>query len=142
MTAEQEARNKAVVGVFHEAVNTRDVQVVSQTVDDLVQPDVLFHAPVRTGRTGPQALKDIWTVLLSAFPDLHVAVEDVIAEGDKVVVRNTVTGTHQGDYRGLPPTGRKVAYHEIFVFRCAHGRIVEIWGVVDVLTQLRQLGAH
>ncbi len=51
------------------------------------------------------------------------------------------TGTHQGEYRGLPATGKTVSYNEIFIFRFAEGRIAEIWGVVDVLTQLRQLGA-
>jgi predicted ester cyclase len=79
-------------------------------------------------------------MLLRGLPDLHVAVEDVIAEGDKVVSRNTVTGTHQGEYRGLPPTGKSVTYHEIFIFRFAGGRIAEIWGVVDVFSQMKQLG--
>jgi predicted ester cyclase len=51
----------------------------------------------------------------------------VITEGDKVVSRNTVTGTHQGEYRGVPPTGKSVTYNEIFVFRFAGGRIAEIW---------------
>ena len=79
-------------------------------------------------------------MLLRAFPDLHVAIEDLIAEGDKVVARNTVTGTHQGEYHGVPPTGKSVTYHEIFIFRFAGGQIAEIWGVVDVYSQLRQLG--
>jgi hypothetical protein len=69
----------------------------------------------------------------------HV-VEDVIAEGDKVVARNTVTGTHQGEYKGLPPTGKSISYSEIFIFRFAGGRIAEIWRVVDVLAQMKQLG--
>jgi predicted ester cyclase len=79
-------------------------------------------------------------VLLRAFPDLHVTVEDVIADGDKVVARNTVTGTHKGQYMGGPPTGNSVAYSEIFIVRFAGGRIAEIWGVVDTPSQLRQLG--
>ena len=67
--------------------------------------------------------------------------EDLIAEGDKVVARNTVTGTHQGEYMGLPPTGKSITYREIFIFRVVDGRIAETWGVVDVLSQLKQLGA-
>jgi hypothetical protein len=90
--------------------------------------------------TGVQALKQVWTVLLRAFPDIHVAVEDVIAEGDKVAARNTVTGTNTGEYRGLPPTGKSVTYNEMFIARFAGGRVAEIWGVVDVYSQLRQLG--
>jgi predicted ester cyclase len=79
-------------------------------------------------------------MLLRAFPDLQVNVEDLIAEGDKIVSRNTVTGTQQGEYMGLPPTGKSVTYNEIFIFRFVNGRIAETWGVVDVLSQMRQLG--
>jgi steroid delta-isomerase-like uncharacterized protein len=140
MSTAQATANKAALGRFHDAVNTGDAEVISKTIDEVVEPDVLFHAPVPTGATGTQALKQVWAVLLRAFPDLHVAVEDVIAEGDKVVSRNTVTGTHQGEYRGVPPTGKSVTYREIFVMRFAGGRIAEIWGVVDVFSQLRQLG--
>ena len=140
MPAGQETSNKATVRRFHDAM-TGGAERVSQTIDEVVAPDVLFHAPVPTGATGAQALKQVMTILYRAYPDLHVAVEDLIAEGDKVVGRNTVTGTHLGEYLGLPPTGRPVAYNEIFIFRFANGRIAEIWGVVDVLAQLKQLGA-
>lgn len=99
-----------------------------------------FHTPVPTDATGRQALTQVWSVLLRAFPDIRVTVEDMIAEGDRVVFRNTVTGTHLGEYRGLPPTGRSVSYDEIFIVRFAHGRVVEVRGVVDVLSQMRQLG--
>ena len=94
-----------------------------------------------TEATGAQKLKEIFATLHRAYPDLHVAVEDVIAEGDRVVARNTVTGTHRGDYMGIPRTGKSVTYNEIFVFRVADGLIAETWGVVDVLSQMRQLGA-
>jgi hypothetical protein len=140
MSADQAIINKAVFSRLDAAINSRDAEAIARSIDEVVAPDVLFHAPVPTGVTGVQALKQVWVVLLRAFPDLHVAVEDVIAEGDKVVVRNTVTGTHQGEYRGVPPTGKSVSYHEIFIFRFSGGRIAEIWGVVDVLSQLKQLG--
>ncbi|NBE92950.1 ester cyclase [Nonomuraea sp. KC401] len=132
---------KATFQRFHKAFNSGDARLIAATIDEVFHPDVIFHAPVPTDVTGTQALKEVWTVLLSAFPDIHVEVEDVIAEGDRLVSRHTVTGTHQGEFRGLPPTGRSVAYNEIFVYRFANGRIVELWGVVDILTQLRQLGA-
>ena len=141
MSTDEATRNKATAARFHDAMNTRDLETISKVIDEFVAPDVLFHAPVPMGLTGVQALKQVWTVLLRAFPDLHVAVEDVIAEGDRVVARNTVTGTHRGEYRGMPPTGRSVTYGEIFIFRFEDGRIAEIWGVVDVFAQLRQLGA-
>ncbi|MFG3349044.1 ester cyclase [Streptomyces sp. NPDC048018] len=133
--------NRATLERFHAAANSGDADAVAKAVDEFVAPDARFHVPVATGQTGAAALKQVWEVLLRAYPDLHVAVEETIAEGDKVVTRNRVTGTHLGEYRGLQPTGRTVDYSEIFVFRFAGGRIVEIRGVVDVLAQLRQLGA-
>ncbi|MFF7240614.1 ester cyclase [Streptomyces collinus] len=134
-------RDKATFVRFHDAVNSGDLELIAKTIDEVVAPGLEFHAPVPTGATGREALKQVWAVLLRAFPDLRVAVEETIAEGDKVVFRNRVTGTHLGEYRGLAPTGRTVAYDEIFVVRFVDGRIAGIRGVVDVLAQLRQLGA-
>jgi steroid delta-isomerase-like uncharacterized protein len=141
MSTAQETSNKATIRRLYDVMNTGDAEVISKTIDEVVEPNVLYHAPVLTGATGAQALKQVWPVLLRAFPDLQVAVEDVIAEGDKVVCRDTVTGTHQGEYRGLPPTGKSVTYNEIFILRFVNGRIAEIWGVVDVFSQMQQLGA-
>ncbi|MGY1898767.1 ester cyclase [Nocardia gipuzkoensis] len=140
MSTARATSNIATFSRLHDAVNSGDAEVISKTIDEVVAPDMLFHAPVPMDATGAQALRQVWAVLLRAFPDIHVAVEDVIAEGDKVVFRNTVTGTHQGEYRGLPPTGKSVTYNEIFIVRFADGRIAEIWGVVDVFAQMRQLG--
>ncbi|MFD0361053.1 ester cyclase [Nocardia sp. GCM10030253] len=141
MSTARATSNKATFSRLHDAVNSGDAEVISKTIDEVVEPDMLFHAPVPMGATGAQALKQVWAVLLRAFPDIHVAVEDEIADGDKVVFRNTVTGTHQGEYRGLPPTGKSVTYNEIFIVRFTDGRIAEIWGVVDVFSQMQQLGA-
>ena len=102
---------------------------------------MVFHAPAPIDASGAQAIKLVWAALLRAFPDIHVAIEGVIAEGDKVVIRNTVTGTQLGEYRGMPPSGNPVTYNEIFIVRIEDGRIAEIWGVVDTLSQLKQLGA-
>jgi steroid delta-isomerase-like uncharacterized protein len=126
---------------FCDGLNSGDAEVISQTIDDLVEPDAVIRTGFPTDATGAEKLKEVFRTLHRAYPDLHVAVDDVIAEGDKVVARNTVTGTHRGVYMGLPPTGKSVTYDEIFIFRVAGGRIVETWGVVDVLSQLRQLGA-
>ncbi|MFF2350926.1 ester cyclase [Kitasatospora sp. NPDC058115] len=125
---------------LHDAVGSGDPELVAATIDEVAAPDLLVRTPLPLDTTGVQALKQVFTTLLRAFPDLRVTVEDVIAQGDKVVSRNTVTGTNLGEYLGRPPTGRAVRYDEIFVFRFADGRIAETWGVVDLLTQLRQLG--
>jgi predicted ester cyclase len=121
-------------------MNTGDPEVVSETIDELVEPDAQIRTPLPIEATGQQLLKEVFGRLHRAFPDLRVNVEDVIAEGDKIVSRNSVTGTHQGEYMGIPPTGKSVTYNEIFIARFANGRIAETWGVVDVLSQMRQLG--
>jgi hypothetical protein len=139
MSATQETENKATFARLHDVVNTRDMELVSKTIDAIVDPDVRIRTPLPVQTTGAQALKEVWAILLRAFPDLHLTVEDVIAEGDKIVTRNTVTGTHQGDFMGRPPSGKSVSYNEIFIFRFAGGRVAETWGVVDSLSVMRQL---
>jgi hypothetical protein len=84
MSTAQPTSNKATLNRFHDATNTGDAELISKTIDEIVEPNVLFHAPVPMDATGAQALKQVWAVLLRAFPDLHVAVEDVFAERDKV----------------------------------------------------------
>jgi predicted ester cyclase len=135
MSTAQETSNKAVFRRFQEAANTHDAELISKTIDELVEPDALIRTPLPIQATGAQAM------LLRGLPDLRITIKDLIAEGDKVVSRNTVTGTHQGEYMGLPPTGKTVTYNEIFIVRLADGRVAETWGVVDVLSQMRQLGA-
>jgi hypothetical protein len=140
MSAAQATSNKATVRRFHDAMNTGDAELISRTIDEVFEPDVLLRTPLPVEATGAQALKQVWAVLLRAFPDLHVTVEEFIAEGDRVVDRNTITGTHQGEYMGVPPTGKAITYNEIFILRFAGGRIAETWGVVDVFSQMQQLG--
>lgn len=139
MSAAQETSNKAIGMRLLDAMNSGDVELVAQTVDEIFDPDVRQHSPFEA--TGVQTLKEmVFERLYRAFPDLHITIEDVIEEGDKVVVRDTVTGTHLGEFDGRPPTGKSVAYSEIFIMRFANGRIAEIWGVVDIFSQMKQLG--
>ncbi len=133
--------NKAAFRRFQDATNTHDAELISKTIDELVEPDALIRTPLPIEATGAQLLKEVFARLHRAYPDLHVRIEDLIAEGDKVVSRNTVTGTHQGEYMGIPPTGKSITYNEIFICRFVNGRIHETWGIVDVLSQLRHLGA-
>jgi steroid delta-isomerase-like uncharacterized protein len=132
--------NKATFKRFHEAANTRDVELLFNTIDELVSADAAIRTPLPIEATGAEALKQVWAMLFRTYPDIHLTVEDVIAEGDKVVGRTTVRGTHQGEFMGVAGTGRHVTYNEIFIFRFADGRVVETWGVVDVHAQMKQIG--
>ena len=77
----------------------------------------------------------------AAFTDIHVTVEDQVAEGEKVSTRRTWRATHRGPYRGVAPTGKKVTWTQISVVRFSQGRIVEDWAVADEVGILQQLGA-
>jgi steroid delta-isomerase-like uncharacterized protein len=141
MSTTQATSNKATLRRFHDATNTHDAELISKTVDEAFEPDVLIRTPLPVEAAGAEAVKELFARLHRAFPDLHVSVEDLIEEGDKVVGRNSVTGTHRDEYMGLPPTGKSVTYNEIFVFRFVSSRIAEMWGgVVDFFSQMRQLG--
>jgi len=140
MSTAQESTNKATIRRSRDAMNTGNWELTSKTIDEVFQPGVLISTPLPIQATGAQAIKEVFATLYRAFPDLHVTIDDLIEEGDKVVARQTVTGTHQGEYMGLPPTGKPVTYNEIFIVRFVNGRIAETWGVVDVLSQMKQLG--
>jgi len=129
--------NKAVVRRYYdEVLNQRKVDVLDQiAVEDYVE-----HDPFPGQGNGLADLKARVAALQHMFNPLRFTVEDVIAEGDKVVARNTVTGTHQGEFMGVGPTGKSVTYNEIFIFRFADGLVVETWGVVDVYAQMKQIG--
>jgi predicted ester cyclase len=140
MSTAEVTANKATFKRFRDATNTCDMEFISKTIDELVEPDATIRTPLPGDATGAEVLKQVWAVLLRAFPDLHLTVEDLIGEEDKVVARIVVTGTHLGEYMGMEPTGKSIAYDEIFIFRFVNGRVVETWGVVDVFSQMRQLG--
>ena len=109
-------------------------------VDELIAQDVIDHDPVPGQEPGVAGLKAGAKMFRSAFPDLNVTVEDLIAEGDKVVARVTTTGTHKGDFMGIPATGRSISVKEFHIVRILNGKAVEHWGLEDSLGMMQQLG--
>jgi SnoaL-like polyketide cyclase len=83
MTAAEEEANKATLRRFEDAISTNDPEIIAKTIDELIDPDVVIHMPMPLQETGSQALKHVWPMLLRGLPDLHVAFEDVIAEGTR-----------------------------------------------------------
>ena len=126
--------NKTIVRrFFEEGWNQRNLEVV----DDLFAPTVNFNGQPVTR----EALKQALAGRLTAFPDIHVTVDEQIAEGDKVSTRRTREATHRGPYRGVAPTRKRVRWTQISIVRLAQGRIVEDHAVADELSLLQQLGA-
>jgi predicted ester cyclase len=140
MSTAHSTSNKTAFRRFHETTNTHDQELISKTIDEMFDAHVLLHVPSPAQPVGLLAVKAVFARLHEAFPDLRVTVEDLVEEGDKVVGRNSVTGTHRGEYLGLSPTLRTITYDEIIIFRFVDGRIAGTWGVVDVLSQMKQLG--
>jgi steroid delta-isomerase-like uncharacterized protein len=133
MTAEE---NKTRLRrVFEEGINQgrRDV------IDELIAPDYVNH-DLPAPAPGAEGFKQVIGLFWAAFPDLRVAVEEVIAEGDTVASRGTMTGTHRGEFMGIPATGRRVAVRYSDVWRVANGRFVENWVRLDMLGMMQQLG--
>jgi steroid delta-isomerase-like uncharacterized protein len=112
-----------------------------EVLDELLSPTYINHTPsVGNPAPGPGGLKPIVTAIRQAFPDLHYTIEDVIVGRECVVIRTTMTGTHDGDLFGIPATHRKIRVMQIQIERVRDGRIVEHWRVTDELTLMRQLG--
>jgi len=111
-------------------------------VDELVAPDYVNHSPGMPGQPeGPEGVKAVVSMFRAGMPDLRVVIEDMIAEGDKVMMRYKIEGTHEGELFGVPPTGRRVSVESITVERVSSGKIREHWRVTDTLDMMQQLGA-
>lgn len=108
--------------------------------EEIVSADFVNHDAPPDAPGGPAGLRAVVTMLRTAFPDLYITVEEMIAEGDTVVARTTMRGTHRGPFFGIPPTGRKVEQQQVHVLRFAGGRTIEHRSVRDDLGLLRQLG--
>ena len=126
--------NKAIILSLYEADNKKDLTIL----DEVISPD--FFDPSFQLR-GPEGYKQFETAFFKAFPDWIETIEDIIAEGDKVWVRFTGTGTHKGDFRGLAPTGKKVTFKGVQIWRLIDGKVVSKDSILDLLDALRQLGA-
>jgi predicted ester cyclase len=112
-----------------------------QVWDELVAPNVVHHfnsspEPI----IGLEANKEFNTSLFQGFPDIQQTIEDVIVEGDKVVYRTTLKGTHTGDFLGIPPTGKSGKINDFTLLRIVNGQIVEWWYECNLLELMKQLG--
>ena len=135
MSAEE---NKALIRRFIEVGNRGNVTEISTTLDELFVPDFVRHDPAG-GFRSREDYKQFLFSLLAALPG-QFTIEDLIAEGDKVVLRYAFHGTHQGQWRGLPPTGKPVTFTGIFIYRILDGKVVEGWENADALGLVQQLG--
>ena len=133
-------QNKAlVIRITEEVANRGNFSVV----DDLVAPEYVGHSPTHSAgeARGREGYRGFYQTLRGAFPDLEFTIEDLIAEGDKVVSRWRARGTHRGEFRGLHPTGKSGEVAGTSLFRITDGRIVECWTNADDFSLMQLVGA-
>jgi steroid delta-isomerase-like uncharacterized protein len=129
--------NKSVVQrSYDEFFNTGNLALVDQFHSNDFVAHVLGLPPIQ----GLEALKQLASGYLRAFPDLHITLEDMIAEGDKVMTRVSWRGTHKGEFIGIPPTGKQVTVTGMYGYRIADGKIAKWWDYSDNLGLMQQLG--
>jgi steroid delta-isomerase-like uncharacterized protein len=129
--------NKAIVRRFVEEAQSRGN---ISAVDQFLTADFVDHSPFFGLPPTREGVKQLFTMLRTAFPDLQATIHDQVAERDKVVTRKTFYCTHQGELLGIPATGKQVAIDVIDILQLAGGKITDHWAVVDLLGLMQQLG--
>jgi len=129
--------NKAMIRrVWEEVLNKGDLAVA----DKIMATNYVYHGSGGQEFKGPEGFKQLVTMFRTAFPDLRITVEDMVAEGDKVAHRATMRGTHKGDLMGIAPTGKQVTIAAIVISRFVGGKEVEAWSNLDQLGMMQQMG--
>lgn len=130
--------NKAIVRRYQEIYNSNNLEALG----DVLAPEFKPHSLMGGIPEGLEGYKLLHQSTVASYPDFHVSIEDLLAEGDKVAMRFVITGTHTGTpFMGIPPAGVKIRVTGISIFRLAGGKIVEHWGEEDALGWMGQLGA-
>ncbi len=128
--------NKEIVRRYQEAYNSNNLDAL----DELLAVDLLTQTLLPGFPAGLEGAKAVHRKTLIGMPDVHTRIDELLAEGDRVMARFTMTGTHTGDFFGIPATGKQISVGGVFIVRISDGRIVEHWGVEDEAGLLRQVG--
>jgi steroid delta-isomerase-like uncharacterized protein len=135
---EQEQKNKDVAYQLFEAHNRQDIEKMGQLVSSS-NNNYSFHLPGMPPMDW-NGHKQLLAVLFNAFPDFYHKLEDMVAEGDRVAVRFTITATHRGEFQGIPPTGKQISIGGTDFLTIAGGKITEEWVSIDMMGWMQQLG--
>ncbi len=127
-----------IVRFVEELFNRGNMDIVGE----IFAPDFIDHEQLPPGiPNGSEGVKVLTTMLRSAFPDFKATIDDILAEGDKVVIRMTWSGAQKGEFMGVPATGKRVSFGVIDIIRINNGKLVEHWGQMDSMSLMQQLGA-
>lgn len=112
----------------------------TEVIDELCAPDFVDHDPLPGTTADLAGLKDFVAQIRAAFPDMQVTADDIVAEGDRLAVRSTLRGTHEGDFMGIPGSGKKVEVSNYDFVRFENDQAAEHWGVIDSAALMEQIG--
>jgi steroid delta-isomerase-like uncharacterized protein len=128
--------NKQLVRRYQEIYNSNNLEALSEVLaEDLLTPRIMPGIP-----SGLEGAKAAHRIMLLGFSDYQTTIDELVAENDKVAARVTMTGTHTGDFVGIPATGRQIEFTGMYIVRIEDGKIVEHWGEEDGVSLLAQLG--
>jgi len=133
MSTEQ---NKALIHQLADRINAKDLERALT----LFSPNYVEHSAFPGMPMGVEAVRAYFSMLFAGFPDVQATILDMIAEGDKVVLRASSEGTHTGPFMGIPPTGKHAKWSFIDISRIENGKIVEHWNETDQMSLMQQLG--
>jgi steroid delta-isomerase-like uncharacterized protein len=111
------------------------------TIDELVSSDFVNHSPAPGLPADREGFKQFVMMYRNAFPDVKITIEDIVAEGDRVMIRWSATGTHKGEIMGVEPTNKEVDVTGMSENRISNGKVVEQWNEFDVMGMMQQIGA-
>lgn len=131
--------HKATVRRWVDALNTG--RLTDSAVDDFVTEDVRYHNAPQGLPPGREGYRAMFESFLSAFPDMHITLDELFGSGDDLCGRLTCTGTHRGEFMGIPPTGKQVRVTSVSHMRFRDGKVSEEWENIDMLGLLTQIGA-
>lgn len=128
--------NKAVFRKLVEGLNKGNVGIM----DEVYAPNLTYHGTGQMAGADRESFKQFMGAILAAFPDSHMTIDELLADGDKVIYRMTYTGTHKGELMGIPATDKAVRVRTIGIARVSGGKIVEEWENMDEMGIMQQLG--
>ena len=126
--------------LFRRMVDEVFAQGKVDVINELIEPNWVDHNPIPGQEPGPEGMKKLVVMFRDAFPDLTSNVDLLMAEGDLVAGRMTTSGTHKGEFMGIPPTNKRFTMSETHIVRIANGKAVEHWGNSDDMGMMMQLG--
>ena len=134
--SEIKSTNKEWVSKFYtEFLNSANIKLL----DKLVADEYVEHEPIPGFELNKKGLKDYFKMIFTAFPDFKADIDFMVEEKDKVVIYLTYTGTHKGDYMGKKGDGTKINFKAVDIIRIKDDKMVEHWGVLDIMTMMEQL---